>query len=836
MDRAATFSSRSTPRASLARTFAADFAIACFTRVWLACIVCVSFTCSTAFVQNIPKVVTMQSGADYEGLVGSVSEMYNGSAVPDPFDSKPIVVINDGLRRVFVRDTRVQGGLGDSNRNEIQLDIFQRVSNSSVGFGGTILRIGPFDRNGHRILTMRDPRGRIQTIVQGITAVTPRFCEVKTLVGTPRQWSMRIGTGTVPTSVLVPLLRRQIKDPADLNAHQKIADFLIQAGYYQLASEELRLIQQRFPDDERLQQDIDRTRQLLKQQAARQILTEARLRLSSGQTELAEKFLTSAINLEGVAGEILAEFRELQNQSKEKQQTLEESRQKLQTLILSATDLSPEQKAAAERLTKELKRDLNSVNGPRLDSWRRLANDPNTKPQQKLALAISGWLLGSNRAINNLAVAESLFTVRDLVFEYLNTEPDQAFRRNEILQELEQFEAGTPGFLVDMIAQMTPPSPPPENALSGAEPIPIKVTMPGTKANPKPVEVECLALVPPEYDPYRRYPMLLTLPDRKAPLDELNAWCGRYNAKLKVRTGQAMRHGYIVVAVAWQEQDNQLTNDWSAYEHAVVLKALRAAMRKFAVDSDRVFLVGRGIGGNVAYDVGLSHPEHWAGVIGISGELDRYMNFYANNEHVPLPVYSVVGDENALAISVSKNVWNTWFRSRKYVNNTVVQYIGRANDQISEAIPAIFDWTRLHKRRSPGGAGFDFQCKTVRPWDNYFWFLEVSDIPEANIVWPEMFRSNKIRTFTLKGSVSAQRTNKFVLAPKRTPGKATLWLSPDYVDFSKQIEIKGMARDFRGFATPSRRTLLEDVRNRADRQRPYPARIVCENGVWNVQE
>lgn len=805
----------------------------------LSCCIVLMFTTSIAHAQAFgePKVVTMQSGAQYEGFVGSISEMYAGPSGAEPFASKPIVVINDGLRRVFVRDTRVQGGLGDSNRNEVQLDVFQRVSNSSAGFGGSIIRTGPFDKNGHRTLTLRDPRGRIQTIIQGITSVTPRLCEVKTLVGTSRQWSMRIGIGTVPTSVLLPLLRKQIKDPNDLTGHQKIADFLIQAGYYQLASDELRAIQSRFPDDERLKEDVERTRRLLKQQAARQVLTEARLRLSSGQTELAQKFLTSAINVEGVAGEILAEFRELQNQSKLKNDEVQQTREKLESLIRSVPNLSNQQTEVVKRLTDELNEDLNAVNRPRLTAWLRLADDPNTKPQQKLALAISGWLLGGNQAIGNLAVAESMFDVRDLVFEYLNTQPDQKFRRANIIKELEKFESGTPDFLADMIAQMTPPSPPPADATSGVQPIPIKISLPGTTKDAAPIEVECLALVPPEYDPYRRYPLLLALPDRKNPQNELNTWCGRYNPKLKVHTGQAMRHGYIVVVVPWQEKDLQRTSNYSGYEHAVVLKALRAAMRTFSVDTDRVFLVGRGIGGNVAYDVGLSHPEHWAGVIGISGELDRYMNIYASNRHVPLPVYSVVGDQNSQSIAVSKFVWNTWFRSRKYVNNTVVQYIGRANDALVEAVPAIFDWTKLHRRRWPGGGGFEFECKTIRPWDNYFWFLEVSEIPEANIVWPEQFRSNKIRTFKLKGSVSPARTNQFTLAPARPPGIATLWLNTDYVDFSKQIEIKGMGgRDFRGFASPSRRTLLEDVRTRADRQRPHLAKIVCEGGVWTVQE
>ena len=799
-------------------------------------IVCATICTTPAHAQREPNVVTMESGAQYEGVVGSIAEMYAATSVIDPFDSKPIVVIEDGLRRVFVRDTRVQGGLGDSNRNEVQLEVFQRVSNSSAGFAGSILRTGPFDKNGHRLLTLRGPRGRIQTIIQGITNVTPRLCELKTLVGTSRQWSMRIGVGTVPTSILLPLLRRQIKDSNDLTSHQKIADFLIQAGYYQLASDELRSIQLRFPDDERLKEDIERTRRLLKQQAARQVLSEARLRLGSGQTELAQKFLTSAINVEGVAGEILAEFRELQNQSTIENQKLDETRQKFKSLIESTPELSVKQTEVVKRLTGELEQDLNSVNEPRLGAWLRLADDKNTRPQQKIALAISGWLLGGNRAIGNLAVVESMFDVRDLVFEYLNTQPDQQFRRADILKELEKFESGTPGFLADMIAQMNPPSPPPEAALSGAEPIPINVTLPGTGEDAQPVNVECLALVPPEYDPYRRYPLLLALPDRKDTVGELNAWCGRYNPKLKVRTGQAMRNGYIVVVVPWQEQDGQQTSNHSGYEHAVVLKALRAAMRSFSVDSDRVFLVGRGIGGNVAYDVGLSHPEHWAGVIGISGELDRYTNIYASNRHVPLPVLSVLGDKNIPAIAISKFAWNTWFRSRKYVNNTVVQYIGRSNDALNEAIPATFDWTKLHRRRWPGGSGFDFDCKTVRPWNNYFWFLEVSEIPEANIVWPELYRSNKLRAFKLEGAVSPERTNQFQLSPARPPGIATLWLGSDYVDFTKQIEIKGMGRDFRGFATPSRRTLLEDVRKRADRQRPYLAKVVCNGGVWTVLE
>jgi hypothetical protein len=194
-----------------------------------------------------------------------------------------------------------------------------------------------------------------------------------------------------------------------------------------------------------------------------------------------------------------------------------------------------------------------------------------------------------------------------------------------------------------------------------------------------------------------------------------------------------------------------------------------------------------------------------------------------------------VGDQNSATIAFSKDTWNQWLQSKRYVNNTVVQYIGRANDQLPEEFATVFDWTRLHKRRWPGGAGFEFKCKSLRPWDNYFWFLEVHDIAPGNIVWPEKWRRRPISPAELKGQVSRDRTNLFRVSATKSRN-ATLWLSPSYCDFSKRIEIKGLGRAFRDFASPSRRVLLEDIRTRSDRQRPYHAKVVCTDGIWKAAE
>ncbi len=97
---------------------------------------------------------------------------------------------------------------------------------------------------------------------------------------------------------------------------------------------------------------------------------------------------------------------------------------------------------------------------------------------------------------------------------------------------------------------------------------------------------------------------------------QIDWWAGSYSKPSKMRIGQAGRHGYIVVAPRWSGS-KQRTYGYSAREHAAVLFSLRDACQKFSVDTDRVFLSGHSMGGDAAWDIGLAHPDVWAGVIPI---------------------------------------------------------------------------------------------------------------------------------------------------------------------------------------------------------------------------
>ena len=107
-------------------------------------------------------------------------------------------------------------------------------------------------------------------------------------------------------------------------------------------------------------------------------------------------------------------------------------------------------------------------------------------------------------------------------------------------------------------------------------------------------------------DWHRRYPAIVTLHGAtKTPEQQIDWWAG-----------QASRYGYIIIAPQWAAE-HQTQYQCSLREHTVVLDCLRAAFQRFSIDTDRVFLSGYSMGGDAAWDIGLAHPDLWAGVIPI---------------------------------------------------------------------------------------------------------------------------------------------------------------------------------------------------------------------------
>jgi hypothetical protein len=76
--------------------------------------------------------------------------------------------------------------------------------------------------------------------------------------------------------------------------------------------------------------------------------------------------------------------------------------------------------------------------------------------------------------------------------------------------------------------------------------------------------------------------------------------------------------------------------------------------------------------------------------------------------------------------------------------------------------------------------------------------------------------------------VEGKLINNNILSARSASETTTIWLSPDVVDFNEPIRVTLNGRkitDGRGKVEPSLEVLLEDVRTRADRLRPFWAKL-----------
>ena len=828
------------------------------------------------------EVVTLKNNVRLEGSVGEVAALNANPLVAQP-TVKAIVFVDDDLRRVFVGSNQLAAAPAASPASPlIRITVPQRVAKSGnqIFSVGMPIRVQPFDDHGWRIFTMVGPAGKPIEVVQGITTVTPVYTKLEALqlqTGPGFIWSTRIATSSIPRDQLSRILLR-VAGGDNSEKRLNIVKLYIQADRIQDARAELEEILKDFPDLADLKKQVSE----LREAGARLLLKEIELRRDSGQPRLAIAML-KGFPEEGVAGETrlsvrdeLAKFEELQKQGDKVLALLKEHQ----------AALDPKEAASVKTICDEIMAELNIHTLDRMADYLRLSDDTAMTADQKLSLAISGWLLGSGAGIDNLSVSKSLVEVRKLVRAYLNSKA--LGPRKAILTELEGLEGGSLERVARIIAHMKPPyaegAPVEEAAIdlgaAGVLPGPAKEV--GAKASAKPVsaakgrkgretkqpvaretrcgpdedkpaenpqpeqqgatdaakaieipgffELTCkgpaehplikyYVQLPPEYDPYRRYPVIVTLNGAgTTPQQQIDWWAGGYNEQTQMRTGQASRHGYIVVAPVWQKEF-QRKYEYSLREHACVLNPLRDVFRRFAVDSDRVFLTGHSMGGDAVWDIGLAHPDLWAGVVPIVASADKYVRLYWENAAY-LPMYFISGERDGNKLADNAVEWDRYLTksSATLWDIMVIQYLGRGHEHYHDDIQNLFAWMNLHKRNF---FPTNFLTRSMRPWDSFFWYVEAAQFPESNMVHPIEWTATKPPRATpasVEGKIVATSNNVNVDSSAR---KVTVWLSPEMVNFDAKVTVSINNKAIKGPFKPKLEDMLEDVRTRGDRQHPF---------------
>jgi pimeloyl-ACP methyl ester carboxylesterase len=720
--------------------------------------------------------------------------------------SEPILMCDDELTRTMVskrKVVKVEEAPVDPGMERVTIP--QRVPDGGrrvAGIGG-ILETTPFDEFGRRILSLATTGGRVD-VVQGITEITPRWTRLEGVqTDKPLLLDMRLATTSIPLDVLERVIAQHI-DRTNPDQRLRVVRLLLQGDRYEDAKAELDEVVADFPD----LADLAKERKTIARLGAGRLLDEIRLRGRVGQDRLALRLL-EGFPTDDAGGELLEAVREARDAYRDRR---DRAARLIADVRARVAALDAGDREAATAAVDEMQRQLSFTSLERLATFERLGTDSGMPADRAVALAISGWLEGAAAATDNLKVALSARRVRDLVREYLRAADQPA--RDAIIQRLRNEEAGDPATVAAVAAAMPPPLDPPAATSPGLH----ELTVRGIGDGP---DIRCLVQVPPEYDPLRRYPAIVTLHSaRSTPLNQIEWWAGMPTDD-GTRLGQATRHGTIVIAPAWSEPQ-QAAYGYTPREQHAVLASLREALRHFSIDTDRVFLSGHSLGGDAAWDIALAHPDLWAGLVMVGPTAARYVTHYWPNART-LPLYLVAGELDRATVQRDATDLDRYFS--KGFDATYVEYRGRGHEHFSDELLRLFDWLGRKKRTF---FPKEIEAVTFRPWDRFFWWVECDGLPPRTLVLPEQWPpAAGVRPFQIEAKAGASNS----LSVRCGADQVKIWLSPELVDFAKPVTVTlDGQRLLKGPAAPDLTVMLEDLRLRADRQHPFWAVVESSRG------
>jgi pimeloyl-ACP methyl ester carboxylesterase len=776
-----------------------------------------------------PVLVIFKDGFTIKGRVREPKEFFvdpaSGVSVPLA-NANALLYVDDGARRIIFspHPSQVQDVLAIDHEK----DLVKLTKRGVLAKGFSLLPGWEFEgytdwsSRWERTAHVNTSRGRIE-MDQRITLLTPYQVRVEAL---KFNWMPSYLTREFEPDLVHRLLTSYFveqKDMKEPDKREKIARFMIQAGWLEQAEREVKKMSETFPARKDILGPLQDT---LKVARAGGLLDEVERASKVGQHELAQRLLDRLLQdemAEAIKPDRLLQMRDLKNKYETAQTKLKEAARYLQEF---PRRLLPGTRGLLQGPCDTIVTELHLDTVGRLDTFLDYAQQHDRQIKQKgqvsqktdevLALALSGWLQGDNVAAPDVDAARALWKTRDVLAQHYK-EPNELARK----QLADAVTSQRDKLPVDVTARMIPLLPPPEPYNVDKVTNPIKVS-------------DALVQLPPEYHHQRAYPVLFVLhASNERASDMMDRW-----------SELAERHGFILAAIPWG-RGVRATYQYSAREHTLVLECLRDLRRRFNVDSDRVFLFGREEGGSMALDIGLAHPDQFAGVMVMNASPSYFPSRCWSNAQY-LPVYMVEGSLSGINCKANRALFKEWIRSQ--YATLYFEYKDRPGERFEAEFANMFDWMSRKKRAQPakelgryhtgGGTGEEF--KTMRAADNQFYWLSAEGISarclnNAPPAWnprtlPATLQAS-IRTgneidLKKEGVVKGVRIwNQINL---RTAGidRVTVWLGPNMIDFTKPVQLRvNRSAPVQVNVNASLATLLERLYQDGDRQRLFYAKI-----------
>lgn len=701
-------------------------------------------------------------------------------------------MVDQRARQIFASNRQADVPVVDQTQWPVlTFDIPQKsVSHHALPQGFPV--IGPFDANGIAQGVIRLPNGDEEKISVGIVSVNELYAEVRSLT---HRWNYAISFDAIPADKLVSILEHVPEFNTNAYRRLELVRMLIKGKRILEAGKVLDSMQQDFPE---LRQQQAENRQLIREELARQIATNIEKRSAVGQHRTAMQY-ARRYPQQNLTPETLIRVGQLVKRYDDSDRRIASVRLALSAMAASLDD--PVLRAQAQQVARNVAGYLDADTIDRFAAYELIADAADIPPANKLAMAMSGWLMGAENSIQNLPEALSLFEGRMLVMDFLTTDEEDADERRSLVDRLVKLEGMSANRVAAIVRNIS--SPLPITVAVDTEGAIGRFVIPATDDS-----AGAIGFVPPEYHESRQYPLVIAFPGEFSTPENYLAWW----------QSQAEQTGTIIV-VPQLSADGAIAYGASAAEHTRFLRFLRSLKLGLRIDDDRVFVAGHGIGGEIAMDMVTSHPDLFAGVISICGLGRKHLQWTVWNA-INVPWYVVVGDGQGgwyerAGILLTKLVKRS-DDSGRFCDAMIVKYLNRGPEPYYEEADDVFAWMAVHRRdRFPEKIYADILRSTDLSWS----WVQLESVPAqfAKLDEPSQPDDGGFHPARLK----ARRTSKY-FAVDAAPGKAcSVMLSPEMPEFDIQqpyLISMGSKRVTVNY-DPDIRVLLEQVRLTGDRSR-----------------
>jgi poly(3-hydroxybutyrate) depolymerase len=204
-----------------------------------------------------------------------------------------------------------------------------------------------------------------------------------------------------------------------------------------------------------------------------------------------------------------------------------------------------------------------------------------------------------------------------------------------------------------------------------------------------------------KYDKEKKNPLMLALHGLNSNPQQIMRYQGL--------TDLAEKHGYIVAApmgynkAGWYGQATLKfaktdPPNLAELSEKDVMNVLAIVRKEYAIDENRIYLMGHSMGGGGTWHLGLKHPDIWAGLAPIAPAIFRKADDVAKIKHIP--VILVQGDADKLVPVTGARRWAEAMKK----NEMTYEYIEvQGGDHVKPAfqsLPKIYEFFDKHKKVS----------------------------------------------------------------------------------------------------------------------------------------